>query len=375
VAHPGRLAHRASGRPLLGSGGDGESPEPTALTVVTPSPWPSAILAQPEGDRQLNVSGSTIDGHVLLSYGNYGTNTGPIDVIGYRPTDGDVATYLDDTDTEAFFEFRQDYLGYLWAPSIDPLTADRGSDDGFIVTNRSGTWEVVPVVIAGLPDAVHLFDVAPPTATDPNIYVFGVRDVLGSEGPNTDPNTAAVAFVWVSDDDGATWTEEVHDQSNTDGYHRFYGAGRIGETLFCAASSQGQDGTGEQAHTWGLWYGSGSSWTRSTIGGQLPIYYPPVWGATTFAVDSKIYEWGGSALVDVTSEFAPGGLGRVLLADGDNYLYVNTSNELRWTTDGEANPLGTLPDVYAFWRASRTPNGDIFLSNRTHIYRLEDDDA
>lgn len=346
------------------------------LTDVTPDPWPAAILAQPDSGKRLQLAhGVTSDNHLLLGFGNYGPNTGPVDAIGYRPSDGHVATYISEVNTEELWVFRALDGGTLWAPALDPGYPPRMPDDvgNAAKITSAGVGSKVAVQAAGVSVAVHIFDVANDGLG--GLYVCGARDVMPGEGPNLDGETAAVAFVWRSTDGGATWAEAMGQISNSPanggggGFHRCYGFGKIGNTLYVAPTGTGQvDGNDpDEVPVNAYWYGNGTTWTRVVSSNLAQLYYPPVWGETTFGVRGGGGRWAkGEGTDELVAANLPG-FYVPLLADGDEYLFVTGGLRLM---RGDTL-LGLLPGSTYSWHAARDHDGIEYLSDGSHIYRLD----
>lgn len=153
--------------------------------------------------------GPVVDQGVLVLFGDYGENTGPIDVLAVSPT-GVVTTLLAGFDTEET-DGATMLNGDVWIPSIDP----RGANPASLATNHGGTWHTVPVTIPGRPVVVHLY----------GVDLDGTDLVVdGAYGPDN-------AFVWRSTDFGVTWTEDLAHVADGGGLNRFYGfrrsAGRL----------------------------------------------------------------------------------------------------------------------------------------------------
>lgn len=125
----------------------------------------------------------------MLTYGNYDTNPGPIDVLAIDQA-GAVTTLLDDLPTEQINRYRTLNDGAVWTYSLDPV----GDALPFLATNRSGSWEVIEFQPDGVPTAIHLFDVA----QEPNDDLYA----CGSRYPDA-------AMIWRSTDGGATCSEVI----------------------------------------------------------------------------------------------------------------------------------------------------------------------
>lgn len=190
-----------------------------------------AIAALPDvsSNRRLRLGPFCEEG-LIVGYGDYGTNPGPLDLIAVDE-DGTVSTLLAALPTEELSGFRVVDGGVLM-PSIDP----HGEAPGFIASNLGGEWRRIDVEIDGLPVVEHMFDVE---------IEGGVLLACGSHVPDT-------AFVWESTDGGLTWVEKIGNPSGeADGYNRFYGFRRdsLGQLVVDRVDSDGSfvrvDGTWE----------------------------------------------------------------------------------------------------------------------------------
>lgn len=141
---------------------------------------------------------------MLVPYGDYGDNTGPIDVIAIAPN-GVATTLFTSFDTEAIRYWHTFTDGSVWASAVDSKTNTASQ----LVTNHGGTWHTVTAQPPGLEVAVHLFDCW--EGDD------GAVLTCGSRGPDN-------AIVWASYDHGATWVEElsIPGTDMTAGAQRFY---------------------------------------------------------------------------------------------------------------------------------------------------------
>lgn len=145
------------------------------------------------------------DGSALIGYGDYGANTGPVDVMSITPT-GEVLTHTEAMDNEQIIAMRKLSNGFVYIPAVDPKT----NVDAELVTSApdlltpANTWVIH---IDGF-NPVHVFDVA----LDPD---NGEVLVCGSRGPDN-------AFVWRTFDEGATWVEDLNHVADGGGFNRFY---------------------------------------------------------------------------------------------------------------------------------------------------------
>ena len=123
------------------------------------------------------------DGQVVIGYGDWTTNTGPIDIAAIAP-DGTPSVLISGFMTEAT-SIQRVFDGALWVPAID----SRGAATG-VATDWGGTWQVMPV-----PDMQHTFDVATLDGTDLWLAGTGV----------TSANTIGPMVLRTADRDAPDW--------------------------------------------------------------------------------------------------------------------------------------------------------------------------
>lgn len=121
--------------------------------VYTPHVWTAvprhpSIEAQPSEGRKIKFM-HPYEGVVLVGYGDWNANTGPMDVVGYDEVTGDPVTFLTGAPTEAFERIRE-IDGSLYLLWVDPLGAD---NVGGFTTNEGGAWH--NVVVGPM---IHTFD-------------------------------------------------------------------------------------------------------------------------------------------------------------------------------------------------------------------------
>lgn len=229
-----------------------------APTVTVPAGMPDDAIVKVRADLAPVAAQPTVDGklmylaglwvdddsiqHLFVGYGDYDTNTGPLDVISIDLSTGDMETQLAAWHTEAYNHIKVDPFNKWWIPSIDP----RGSENATFATNApSGTPQVVTVTPpAGMGPLVHCFDVTfivnyvdgSPDGTT-TVLACGARDMLV-----TDRHYVAdggMACVWQIDydallaDDSTPWTEVMQStiaddgMTTEDGFSRFYWFGDL----------------------------------------------------------------------------------------------------------------------------------------------------
>lgn len=164
-----------------------------------------SVAAQPASGQ--NIKDLAVkNGEVFLGYGDYGNNTGPVDIAAADLQTG-VTSVKATANTEEINTYRT-YDGALYAPWIDTKGVS-----GFYTSDAGGFWHDANTV-----DTEHVFDVA--------VLPNGVQVAVGSA--NNDARTSYLgATAWVSRDGGATWRVEMNDLTNAQhpnatGYERYY---------------------------------------------------------------------------------------------------------------------------------------------------------
>lgn len=348
-------------------GGDPDPPDPidntpATLVDVTPSPVPASIANNGTlYGRRLNIGHVlTNDGHLLFCYGDYGSNTGPIDVIGYRPSDGNLVTYLTALPDERIEDYRILNDGWIWTCPTDP----RGRDEARLGTNVGGTWHEVIAQVPGKGVAVHLFDVTQTSNGD--LFVCLARNFTEAEmvsqstlpdfNPDAEYNTGLA--VWKSTNGGTTWTEDFVDLKNNDGYYRPYGMVTINDTIVLPTS----DGTHYVRSSDGTW-----SARRTTP--ALYVYRPPIlsYDRQSFHSSSN----GGvvwtvtNGLVVSSTPYA--GFSQAIGSGPDGWIWLDGYNRLHY-----GNVLiGALPMSGETYRAVVDSDDSMFLSNGQAVLRVE----
>jgi Ca2+-binding RTX toxin-like protein len=199
---------------------------PSAAAMSAPGDAPAQaggfqlIGTHPQASQQPTDRGKTLNflrywnGAIYAGYGDYDANTGPIAITPFAlSTDQFAAQPALWADSEELQVFRS-LNGNLYAPSIDPRTADDYSE-----TPLAGPWRGRNVV-----DALHIYDMA--TRTGGELWM------VGSAGDN--------AVAWRSLDEGVTWSIAlaVPPRQSAD-FARFYFAGVHQNTLYVQAVDNG----------------------------------------------------------------------------------------------------------------------------------------
>lgn len=169
-------------------------------------------------------------GEIYYGYGDYGANTGSAstpygtNISSFNPTTGAFTTHLEGFKAEEVNTFRT-IEGALYTPNIDPSV---GADwTNSFASNRDGAWAEND----GAGGAAHLFDVA---GANGDLLVAGAHESWHGDVDNYR------ASVWLSTDDGHTWTESMSDTpanpADRDWYERYYWMGTIGDNVYTRAS-------------------------------------------------------------------------------------------------------------------------------------------
>lgn len=325
---------------------------------------PARILAQTTPTGRTYYADAFPDGRLGLPFGDYNANTGGDDVIVYDPVTGESEVLLTDFGTEQIFTYRTFPDGSVWTAPVDPLNRDVAQ----VATNRGGPWHTVAAQPPAVGVAVHMYDVAP---TSVGAAVCGARnwteaEVSAAYGPGAestfDYEASGVAFVWETTDNGATWAEVIADYSPTDGYHRLYGFGKIGDRLYVAPAN----GTGYYRRAPG---GGWSTKTSLPVGGSA-WYFPPAWGDTMFtcASTAKAYTADGAGALVVQPPRVPLPA-RFLHVDGDDAWWVTSGGYVASDSAGVMGRLLPAVNPYVL-RGAVAPDGVHYLSTGAAIYRV-----
>lgn len=120
---------------------------PIVWETLTPHP---VVMAHTTAEHRQIRWMHPVDGVMLIGYGDYTNNLGPISVIGYNMTTLAPVTVFGPVPSESFERIRI-IDGHVYLPHTDPLGA---THMGAITTNRSGSWENVTIG-----HMVHVYDV------------------------------------------------------------------------------------------------------------------------------------------------------------------------------------------------------------------------
>lgn len=174
---------------------------------------PSASLQSTNRGKQL-LCLFPWKGKLYSGYGDYGANTGPIDIYSFSP-DSLTFSYESQANTEAVYNFRA-INGMLYAPAIDRKSY--GIPGDYIKMDSSGIWGNYNFGS----NSTHTFDAI--NLNDSVVLMTGSQE--------------SKAVVWKSDNNGRTWKKILSDTaiSGVSGdFARFYFAGVFNGNLYVQA--------------------------------------------------------------------------------------------------------------------------------------------
>lgn len=205
------------------------SPFKTILILFALKFLPLTLFAQgsfiivgthPSASLQNTVTGKQIlslfswNGKLYSGYGDYGSNTGPIDIYSFS-SDSQKFTFEWRANTEAIYNFRT-VNGMLYAPAIDRKLYTIPGD--YSKMDSSGHW--ADYDLHGT--STHVYDVA--YLNDSVMFMAGSKD--------------RAAVIWKSINNGRTWKKNLTDTAISgikDDFGRFYFAGVLNEKLYVQA--------------------------------------------------------------------------------------------------------------------------------------------
>lgn len=179
---------------------------PLVWETVPPHP---TVMAKATAEHQRIRFLRPHNGTMLIGYGDWNDNLGPVDIIGYDLDNGNAPVTLhNDAPTEAWDRVRI-IDGHAYLPWTDPTVGNQGG----LTTDRTGTW--TDVKVGPGTSMVHTFDVA---KIGGKIHVCGSRDAV-SIGEAYNPGSTGYGSVWREDAPGV-WTETLRGLGR-DGFARF----------------------------------------------------------------------------------------------------------------------------------------------------------
>lgn len=250
-----------------------------------------SIGTHPGAAAQPSATGKQISalfpwkGRLYAGYGDYGQNTGPVDIYSFDP-DSQKFTFVWEANTEAIYNYRG-YNGRVYAPAIDRKSYAKPGD--FTMLDTNGIWG--DYNFSGS-SSTHVYDVA--LIKDSILYMVGSQEER--------------AAVWESKDHGYTW-KTIHYDTALSGipndFARYYFAGAYQDKLYVQAIDyygslhpysevwDGQD-----------WRQENSLFGTSTFAhGKRPdtfankmIYLSPQFGIPGYASPLRVFD-GSSAII------------------------------------------------------------------------------
>ena len=274
------------------------------------------LATHPQATAQSSSFGKTLHklevqgDNIYAGYGDYGDNTGPIELNPFNIATKEFTGSLLQVSTEQISQIRS-INDKLYAPTIDPHGCYNCAA-GFAV---GPPWSSVANV-----DALHIFDVA--TLTNNDLWMVGSADVAGGS-----------ATLWHSTDDGANW--QIAKAESGNGANRYYWVATLNNKLYV------QDGgfPGSPVRIF-----DGNSWTDGTTD-QIS---PPDGRVVVFdnhivSTQDGLSAFDGNSVTKLNSYTESGDVQDMYVADG--YLYVTNGTSLVRTADLVTwQNLGSVPD-------------------------------
>lgn len=212
--------------------------------VWTEVPRHPSIEAQPTKTGKQITFMHLYKGVVHVGYGDWGANTGPMDVVGYDALTAEPVTFLTGVTTEAFDRVRE-IDGALYMPWVDPLGGDH---TGGFTTNEGGEWHNV---IVG--PMIHTFDVI---KWNGDLYTCGSA-MHDASDPN-DPLGKGIVYRR----EGTTWVT-AHEGIERAGLTRFYKFWVDAQGRLCVE----EEVTYSTWRTWRTY--DGVTWTPDPVGSMV----------------------------------------------------------------------------------------------------------
>jgi len=258
-------------------------------------------------------------GKLYAGYGDYGANTGPINIYAFDP-DSQKFMNVWQANTEAIYNFRA-YNGRVFAPAIDRKSYTKPGDYTMLDTNGiRGDYN-----FSGS-SSTHVFGVA--LLNDTVLYMVDSQEER--------------AAVWQSKDNGITWKTIHYDTAisgNSEDFARYYFAGVYRGKLYV----QAVDYYGSLHPYSEVW--DGMQWERDTS----------IFGSSTYAFGSRPDTFAGK-MVLLSPPSGPNGYSSLLrVFDGEAGSVLNNI----WVFDFmiDSNYLYALVDSgFGSIHVKRTPD-------------------
>lgn len=340
--------------------GAGVALAPPATAADATTPLPLTPFAVAEGARTQStaegrkVSDLLIDGGRLFAgYGDYGANTGPIDLYSYDLTSAAATRHITvpTEDIDAIVRVGD----ALYAPYIDPR--DGWDEPVGFASDRSGQWRT-----EGVAPMVHVYDVASTDGT--NLFLAGSSHDAATG--------TAYAAIWYSADGTSDWRLVQRRDSGAGDYTRYYWMEAVDGRLYTSAVLDAGLGPLERwdAGTWStVREDSSAFWAYEadqvqSIGHDIVSYG---WGSSVRVFDTRT-----ATFVSPTYDIAPGGAAlRDIYKTEDGVLYtLSAAGEIYRSADGRAwTRYATVDGTSAYSLAVDEATGAVYIGSDAVILR------
>lgn len=290
-----------------------------SYTLVGTHPF---AAAQSTAQGKILAALYPFNGKLYVGFGDYGANTGPINIAPYDPATNTFSSSFLASNTESINNFRE-INGSLYAPAIDP----RGSVYNYLFA-KGEPWN--DAASSGV-DGEHIFDVVSLTGTD----LIAVGSGLSSGSVN--------AAVWRTTD-GTNWAKILETppiNASSGGAARYYFAGIYNNKLYVQARDDfGTAGNNIQPQSKIF---DGTAWTNgpnlfSSCTASISCT-PLGWRPQTFA-GKMVYKswpnpgWGYLEYFDGTKDYTVTAFGINDFTINNGYLYaLGSDGIIRRTTN------------------------------------------
>ncbi|MGL1937033.1 MAG: PQQ-binding-like beta-propeller repeat protein [Fibrobacterales bacterium] len=303
-------------------------------------------------------------GHIYIGMGDYGDNTGPIDIVAYDPASNSFVTSLSNAPTEA-----TEYIRNINNNLYVTMTDSKGwTGPAFVgVQAGSNSWQQSST----LPSTAHTFDI---TEFGGRVYVTTGDWQDGGSHPGATVPANETARVYSSGDFGSTWQVEVRANLG-----RFYHIGSDATTIFTCGNG------GSYYKKDGVWNGV------STAGNFRPVTLNGTMRMIPADDGSALYKLSGADLV--TAESKPFNADN-FFANNISYSDTDLPYEVFWmlgsptgstaievyaTTDfvtwvpiAQLDDQGANADIFrTFVRVAYSNNTLYFGTTNGHLYALQ----
>jgi hypothetical protein len=316
-------------------------------------PTPTLLATHPSPAAQPNPGGRYIKDiavwgdKLVLGYGDYSYNKGPIDVATVDMTTGETGIALNDVPTEELDTYRL-VDGALYAPWIDPQGWGGATNppNGGYTTNKGGTWHNVQVVAAG-----HVYDYA--RLGDSEFLVGNIAyDAAG---------------VWQSKAGGPYSLVKRDVSASMTTWERFYWAVVLNGKLYVQAKHNGGTETQPSGAMFPMRVFDGTKWTKSrasitgvSCANDIEVYKNKAYFGRSVFNGTKV-TLSGIPLLSVVDYYVDGGYLYAVDTSGKVVRYNGTA----WTTF----PQYVMPEGVSV-RSLAVHDGKVYFgTNQASVYR------